>query len=164
MNKFQFINKSQICIPQKATKSFRGVTYADHEFQTLISFSSDSISNLVEDETRLYSSGRIVKSEIREKVTNQLKRMLDIVKEKHEEMLCLKMSKETRDLLRIYFSYEVCYIPKNLPDEMLPPGSVIGCIYGFRIIQDENLIKGIIQPVIKKKTSNIKFETLMEER
>jgi hypothetical protein len=138
-------------------------------------FSSDPYSSDViepELEPQYYGisrarTGPIVKSDIRENVTKQLKSMFEQIQNRNEELLYLKMHKTTRDAFRIYFSYEVSYIPKNISDEDKLVGKVLGCIYGVKIIEDSSLNYAVVQPVINamsqhKGIENIrhKFETI----
>lgn len=171
MNKFNFMaNETE----KHSNTKFQ---YRNSEKTYFFVFSSEPYSSDViepELEPQYWSdgisrarTGPIVKSDIRENVTKQLKSMFEQIQNSNEELLYLKMHKATRDAFRIYFSYEVSYIPKNISDEDRLVGKVLGCIYGVKIIEDSSLKYAIVQPVVNavsqhKGIENIrhKFETI----
>jgi hypothetical protein len=117
-------------------------------------FKEDSFSRSI--------GGRIVKTDIQDSVAEQLRSMFEIVGKKREELLYLKMSKETQSLFRVYFSYEVSYPPKNLSEEdRKVQGRFIGSILGYKVLQDQTLKEREVQPVVRANRINVKIARML---
>ena len=143
MNKFDFINNvydNQISC-RDYSKSFVFKFDSNSENKDIVSFSS--------------KRGMIVKSEIQDNVGKQLKKMFKTVKDENEKLLYLKMNKETKDLFRVYFSYEVSYVPRNLTVADKQIGKIVGSILGFKIVQDDLLAINEVLPVVSSVVEEI---------
>ena len=143
MNKFDFINNvydNKISC-RDYSKSFVFKFDSNSENKDVVSFSS--------------KRGMIVKSEIQDNVGKQLKKMFKTVKDENEKLLYLKMNKETKDLFRVYFSYEVSYVPRNLTVADKQIGKIVGSILGFKIVQDDLLAINEVLPVVSSVVEEI---------
>lgn len=103
--------------------------------------------------------GRIVKSDIQNAVIKQLKNMLNEVKDYGEQILYLTMNKNTKNFFRMYYSYEVDYIPKNLSNEDKQVGKIVGSIMGVKIFINDCIGDYVVKPIVRnnlvKKFSKI---------
>ncbi|MDD5649620.1 MAG: hypothetical protein PHF86_04270 [Candidatus Nanoarchaeia archaeon] len=155
MNKFDFVIKDHL-ETQKSTlsnvlfyKDFRKtfefyfIEQEDLNSRDIISDRHDGLQRT----TR--TSGRIVKSDIQSHVIKQLQNMFKEIKDTGEEILCITMNKNTKNLLRIYYSYEVDHIPRNLTDEEKQIGKIVGSVMGVKIVLDNSLSDHIIRPLVR---------------
>jgi len=172
MSKFDFLmNKRFVEVQQNVVS---GVFYKDFyrsfsfRFCAQESFKSEDLivdeNFFREDSFKSSTGGRIVKSDIQENVAMQLSSMFEIVKKKREDLLYLKMSKETQSLFRVYFSYEVSYPPRNLSEEdKKVQGRFIGSILGYKVLQEQSLKEREVQPVVRVSSLNVKIARLIKK-
>jgi hypothetical protein len=105
------------------------------------------------------SPGMIDKTAIQENVAKQLKSMKSEITSCGETLLYFRMNKATKNLFRMYHSYEVDLVPKNLNNIDKTIGKIVGNIEGIKIIQDESIQTYRVQPVVSREVRN-KFEKI----
>ena len=161
MNKFDFVInqkiKTNIVLDERSfSKDFLG--------QIRFNFTSNKENNDIIDfnDNRAGLTGRIVKSEIKENVIEQLKLIKERVKSSGEELLYFKMNENTKRKFRMFYSYEVDSIPRNLNNEDKKIGKIIGNIMGIKIVRDNSLEDDFIQLVVSVNNKS-KFDKIFSE-
>jgi hypothetical protein len=170
MNKFKFIADNKIVDNINEIKSNRFCIDYKKNFKFVFASGTYPFENIVQerDEDVVRSDyrdglqrasslgGQIVKSDINESVTRQLKEMIAIVR-KNETLLYLRMNKATNNKFRMYYCYEASYPPRQLTVEDREVGKIIGSIMGVKIAQDESVENDIVIPMVKSASSKTKF-------
>jgi hypothetical protein len=105
---------------------------------------------------------QIVKSDINDSVTRQIKEMIAIVR-KTDELLYLRMNKETKNKFRMYYNYEVSYPPRNLTAEDKQVGKIVGSIMGVKIIEDNSTQTNVVRPVVRH-SAKLKFSKIFKNK
>lgn len=164
MNKFSFLLEQQKLASDVVSQHF--VSYKDfHKSYNFQFVSSDSHIrdlryDLVTGESyERRGTGMIDKTAIQENVAKQLKSMKSEIANCGETLLYLCMNKATKNLFRMYHSYEVDLVPKNLTQLDKTIGKVIGSIEGIKIIQDESVQTYSVLPIVSREVKN-KFEKI----
>jgi len=116
-------------------------------------FCSKHSFKFINSDGREFFSSPIVKSEIREHVVEQFKTMIDAIKSQNKILLYVRMNVKTQEKFRIYYSYEVMYVPKNLTKEDRQVGKIVGSISGIKIVADESVSDDCVIPVIRYTSS-----------
>jgi hypothetical protein len=105
--------------------------------------------------TQFHSSGPIDRSAINENLKKQFEELTKSIKEDKNELLYWKMNINTKNKLKTFYSYEVNFIPKNLSDEDLKVGKIVGSIHGIKIVLDDTLENFVIVPLIRASYSKM---------
>lgn len=164
MNKFRFLLEQQKLSSDVVLQNV--IPYKD--FSKTYDFQFVSSENTVRDlrydlitgepyERR--SPGMIDKTAIQKNVAKQLKAMKSEIASCGEILLYFRMNKTTKNLFRMYHSYEVDLVPKNLNNIDRTVGKIVGNIEGIKIIQDENIQTYRVQPVVSREVKK-KFEKI----
>jgi len=122
----------------------------------------ESLRDGVEGVSRRAPGMIVIKSDIKENVVRQLKSMKTEVAGQGEELLYLRMNGTTKNMFRMYFSYEVDYQVKNLSDIDKEAGKVTGSVMGIKIIQDESLKDSVVWPVVRAKVTSNKYDNIFQ--
>lgn len=164
MNKFRFLLEQESLTADVVAQHI--IPYKD--FHKIYDFQFVSEENTVRDlrydlitgepyERR--GPGMIDKSAIQENVAKQLKTMKSEIASCGETLLYLRMNKVTKNLFRMYHSYEVDLVPKNLNNIDKTVGKIVGNIVGIKIVQDESIKTYRVQPVVSREVKK-KFEKI----
>lgn len=95
------------------------------------------------------SSGPIDRSAINENLKKQIDELIKKIKHEKAELSYWKMNINTKNKLRTFYSHEVDYIPRQLSEEDLKVGKIIGTICGFKIVLDDTLSNFVIVPLVR---------------
>ena len=166
MNKFRFLLQQEKITSDVISQHI--VSYKDfskfYDFQFVSS--EDTIRDLRYDlitgephESRSRGPGMIDKTAIQANVAKQIKSMKSEIASYGETLLYFRMNKATKNLFRMYHSYEVDLVPKNLNNIDKTVGKIVGNIEGVKIIQDEDIRTYRVQPVVSREVKN-KFEKI----
>lgn len=170
MNKFDIFSDHTKSTSEKnvVQKKFRFYRDFDKLFEFDFSSRNESSRNIDvigSDEEfhmrRAYATTSIVKSEIQEKVLKQIKGMFDEIKQQNEEVLYVKMSTQTKNLFRIYYSYDVDSLLKDLTEEDRQIKNLHGRLLCKKIILDESIEIKKVLPVVR--VEKIKFKDIFDK-
>lgn len=143
MSKYKFISKEKSICKLK-----------DKKIEEDISFQECGVIKL-----KFNNNSPVIKTQIQENLKKQLKKLLASFSEERLDVQYFKVNQNTKNKLRIFYSYEIDYVPKDLKENRII-GKVIGVLMGIKIVLDDRLNDNEIVPITVKlidKTVKMNF-------